>query len=120
MEKEALIQSAFLGFVIAVFFKAFDFLFNYPLFLIQSQFPYSNLNFFYQFILLLFLVTIVFFILGNKPQIIKLKDEKLIQYFKKISWGCFWILIITIILLWLVNSYCQGCLFPRTSPKLYK
>ncbi len=42
MEKEDLIQSAFLGFVIAVFFKVFDFMFNYPLLLTQSQSPYSN------------------------------------------------------------------------------
>ena len=114
MEKEDLIQSAFLGFVIAVFFKAFDFIFNYPLSFTQYQFPYSNLNFFYQFILLLFLVTIVFFILGNKPHIIRVKDEELIQYFKKIGWWCFWILMITIIFLWLISSYWQGRLFPNT------
>ncbi|PIN94020.1 hypothetical protein COU54_00615 [Candidatus Pacearchaeota archaeon CG10_big_fil_rev_8_21_14_0_10_31_24] len=114
MEKEDLIQSAFLGFVISVFFKAFDFLFNYPLSLIQYQFPYSNLNFFYQFMLLLFLVTIVFFILGDNPQIIRLKDEELIQYFKKISWWCLGILMVTIIFLGIINSYWQGRLFPNT------
>jgi len=114
MEKEDLIQSAFLGFVIAVFFKAFDFIFEYPSSLINSNFPYSNLNFFYQFIMLLFLVTIVFFILGHKPYIIRVKDEELIQYFKKISWWCFWILMITIIFLWVISSYWQGRFFPNT------
>ena len=113
MEKEDLIQSAFLGFVIAVFFKVFDFMFNYPLLLTQSQSPYSNSNFFYQFILLLSLITLVFIILGHKPQIIKVKDEELIQYFKKIGWWCFCILMITIIFLWIISSYWQGRLFPN-------
>ena len=112
MEKEDLIQTTFLGFVIAVFFKVFDFIFNYPLSLTQYEFPYSNLNFFYQIILLLFLVTITFFILGYKPRIIKIKDKELIQYFKKISWWCFGILIITIFFLWFISAYLQGRLFP--------
>ena len=111
MEKEDLVQSAFLGFVIAVFFKAFDFLFDYSFSLIQYPRPYSSLILFYQFILLLLLVLIVFVILGNKPQIIRLKDEGLIQSFKKISWWCFWIIMIIIIFLGVVSFHWRGSIF---------
>ena len=92
MEKEDLIQTTFLGFIIAVFFKLFDFI-SLPLFLAQDQVSYS-LNLFLQFFLTLSLIAIVFFVLGYEPKIMRIEDEELIQYFKKIVGWCFVILFL--------------------------
>lgn len=104
MEEEDLIQSVFLGFIIAFFFKAFDFIFNYPLSLIRDEFRYSILSFFYQLILLLSLGTISLFLLGNRPYLLRLKNKELIIRIKKIRWWCLGILIVTILLFWIICS----------------
>jgi hypothetical protein len=100
MDKKDLIQTAFLGFVTALFFEIFNFFIN---FLSSFQSYISLEQTCIRLIMLIFLISATFLFLGYRPDFFDILDKNLIDYLKKVGKWCF-IIAFGLLILFMIIS----------------
>ncbi len=107
MERINLLQTLFLGFLVATFFVIFNSLsdfFSYSFDLISPGFGMV----FGRVLFILILISIALFILGYHPEIIDLEDKWLIKHFRRIAWIVSAIVVCMIFEAWFIAALKQG------------